>query len=69
MNNKSELAIARDEWFVSKEGRKCSEFPVTSYGYLRNRLEAAFWAGSKANLKVKQEICDKHLEPFDLESK
>jgi len=53
-HTKSELAIKRDEWFESEEGKKCAD-PYTLYGsgknekYLFNRLERAFLAGAKAN--------------------
>ncbi len=60
---KSELAIKRDEWFKSAEGRKCSNTLTltcdTDGEYLKNRLEAAFLAGSIADAEVQQDICDK----------
>jgi len=41
---KSELAKARDKWFESEDGKKCSEGQASGQ-YLRNRLEMAFLAG------------------------
>lgn len=65
-DNRSELAIERDHWFASEEGKKC--MGTTGLGlhpknlkYLRNRLERAFLAGAAANEKTKQIICDKLL--------
>lgn len=48
------LALERDEWLTSKEGRGCRD--ATTLGasadqseyYLQNRLELAFIAGAKA---------------------
>ena len=61
---RSELAIKRDEWFDSNEGKSCMEIDKLALHsshrkYLKNRLEAAFLAGAKADAEVQQEICDK----------
>jgi len=62
---KSELAIKRDEWFDSDEGKGCMdakslELRSEKYRYfIKNRLERAFLAGAQANEEVRQEICDK----------
>lgn len=61
---RSELAIKRDEWFESDEGKDCldaSALIMTSkyQQYLKNRLECAFLAGAKANHEVGHEIADK----------
>lgn len=63
---KSELAILRDEWFESEEGKRCSAItalragtPFEAEKYLRNRLEAAFMAGAEANTKAQEIICAK----------
>ena len=44
-NNRSELAIKRDEWFSSDEGKQCcaDSFKGSPLAkeYLKNRLEAA----------------------------
>ncbi|PCI54178.1 MAG: hypothetical protein COB36_10840 [Alphaproteobacteria bacterium] len=62
-DNRSELAIKRDEWFVSDEGQKCMSLSLMYEDnvakFLRNRLEAAFLAGAEAGLLCQQEICDK----------
>ncbi len=62
MNMKSELAIKRDEWFESKEGKRCCDpdgLILPDPQYLRNRLERAFLAGAKANEAVKDDLCRK----------
>ena len=60
---KSELAIKRDEWFGSEEGRKCCDAATLGHiqpeRFLRNRLERAFLAGAKADAEVQQEFCDR----------
>ena len=62
---KSELAIKRDEWFESDEGKKCSDASILSSDgvenrkFLKNRLEYAFLARAKANEEVATEICKK----------
>lgn len=66
---RSELAIKRDEWLESEEGKSCldaSGLLLTSKyeQYFRNRIEAAFLAGAKANTEVQQEICDKMANMF-----
>jgi len=64
---KSELAIKRDEWFESDEGKRCcdpTELGLPSRKYLRNRLERAFLAGAEANEAVKDDLCHK-LSPSD----
>lgn len=44
---RSPLALARDEWLDSPEGRQCCE--GSAHGqYLRNRLIRAFLAGVEA---------------------
>ena len=48
---KSELAKARDEWFESEDGKKCSEGQASGQ-YLNNRLERAFIAGWDAHKKI-----------------
>lgn len=53
---KSELAIARDAWLESPEGRACTDLesmqcyknPRSGEIYLKNRIERAFLAGAKA---------------------
>jgi len=73
MTNKdmrSELAIKRDEWLESKEGKSCCCFETLmgiagGEGYLKNRIEAAFLAGAKANEAVKEEICKKAETSFN----
>ena len=57
---KSELAIKRDQWLASEEGKKCldasSLFMSAGYEiYLKNRLEIAFLAGAQAEREIKQE--------------
>ena len=63
---KSELAIKRDEWFASDQGRQCCADGLNGHGrakeYLKNRLEAAFLAGAKAQSEVDQEFCDKVID-------
>lgn len=64
---KSELAIKRDEWFASLEGRKCSDpstigITKSRDKFLRNRLELAFLAGAIASDQVMQDICDKVID-------
>lgn len=53
---RSPLAIARDEWFESKDGIECMEpsilFSHNSSQYLRNRLETAFLAGVEAGARI-----------------
>ena len=64
---RSELAIKRDEWLASDEGKMCADIHslrrnrhyANSAIYLRNRIETAFLAGAKANEEVRQEVCDK----------
>lgn len=65
---KSELAVKRDEWFESSEGKRCLNLAtlrvnirVNSTSFLKNRLEAAFLAGAKANHEVEEEIAEKLL--------
>ena len=64
---KSELAIKRDDWFASVEGKRCSDIKTLSRPggtdkYLRNRLEQAFLAGALANEEVAQDLCDNILK-------
>lgn len=67
---RSELAIKRDEWFESDEGKRCCADGLSgredAKKYLKNRLEAAFLAGAKANEAVKKELEDKVLGGLDL---
>ena len=55
---KSELAIKRDEWFESVQGITALSNDILHFedysNLLKNRLEAAFLAGAKAQ----KEICD-----------
>jgi len=57
---KSPLAIKRDNWFKSNEGRKClnksSLLCDKDSKYLKNRLELAFLAGATANTEVLEEL-------------
>lgn len=57
MRNK--LAIERDKWFESAEGKKCLDAKTlgseVSAEYLKNRLEFAFLAGAAVNAIPKQE--------------
>jgi len=61
---KSELAIKRDEWFKSTEGKSCSDMSTLTHDpiYLHNRLERAFLAGAMANEAVKGDLCRNALE-------
>lgn len=44
VDHRSPLAVARDEWLASEEGRTCCD--GTAHGqYLENRLVMAFIAG------------------------
>jgi hypothetical protein len=70
---KSELAILRDEWLESTEGKQCCAIaalrvvtPLEAEKYLRNRIEAAFLAGAEANHKVQQVICEKLTGQIDV---
>jgi len=61
---RSELAIKRDIWFESDEGRQCLKpdllaRPQKDFQFHKNRIERAFLAGAKAADSVNQEICDK----------
>lgn len=56
---KSALAKARDEWFVSEDGKECCN-GQTSGQYLRNRLERAFFAGAKFSSEQIKELEDKN---------
>lgn len=47
------LAIARDVWFSSEEGRRLTE-GTASGQYLRNRLEMALYAGVR--------IAEEHIQ-------
>lgn len=64
---KSELAILRDKWFESEEGKTCANVSTLTCGignedkFLRNRLEAAFLAGAKANEEAQEIIAKKLL--------
>ena len=57
---RSELAIKRDEWLASEEGRECLDYStLTGAIYLEHRINRAFMAGVRAESKSSQEICDK----------
>jgi predicted lipoprotein len=60
---RSELAIERDKWFESEEGKKCLDAKslgdFVSHEYLKNRLEFAFLAGAVANEKAREVIAKK----------
>jgi len=66
-DHRSELAIKRDEWFASDEGKKCADIisllPTRHYKnneiYLKNRLEAAFLAGANATNEIAEELAAK----------
>jgi hypothetical protein len=60
---RSELAIKRDEWLESDEGKSCCDHNnvcsfVGGAGYLKNRIETAFLAGAKAGTETQQVVCD-----------
>ena len=53
------LAVAKDKWFESEEGRRCNNFWTLKPEqdpefYLKNRLELAFMAGAAAQEKIDQ---------------
>lgn len=52
---KSELAKARDKWFLSEDGKECCE-GQTSGQYLHNRLVRAFLAGTNFSKERIQEL-------------
>jgi len=61
---KSELAIKRDEWFESDEGKGCMDtmslMMTSKYEqYLKNRLETAFLAGANATNEIAEELAEK----------
>lgn len=67
---KSELAIERDKWFESDEGKKCTDTdsllaPKVTKEYLINRLEAAFLAGATANEIVHEQLIKKMNSAFN----
>jgi len=56
MDQRNDLAKARDEWFSSKEGQEAQDASILysphQSRWLRNRLEGAFIAGAKAQEKI-----------------
>lgn len=51
---KSQLAKAKDKWFLSEEGKVCCEGQASGQ-FLRNRLERAYIAGwDAAGEEIKQ---------------
>ena len=63
---KSELAIKRDEWFKSPQGRQATNTDILHFDkyseLLNNRLEAAFLAGAIAQCEVDQDFCNKVID-------
>lgn len=56
---KSDLAVKRDEWFDSEEGRVCAETDILAihpaHGkHLKARLERAFLAGARASDEIEE---------------
>ncbi len=65
--NNYDLAIQRDNWFASEEGKRCSDIstlPPSDPQYLRKRLERAYLAGASDWDKVRQDLCESLCEPF-----
>lgn len=67
---KSELAIKRDEWFESEEGKKCCDnttLPTGKTGgrYLKHRIESAFLAGAIANNEMHEELINKVITAIE----
>lgn len=66
---RSELAIKRDEWFASIEGRTALDTEILhfeSYApLLKNRLEAAFLAGAQSSEDVGRELAEKTQRSID----
>ena len=60
---KSELAIKRDEWFASPQGKQAASGDILLYTryqeLLDNRLEAAFLAGASATNEIAEELAEK----------
>ena len=56
---KSQLAIARDDWFDSTQGKIALDTAIlrsaADIRFLRNRLELAFLAGAKAQKQIDKE--------------
>jgi len=52
---KSKLARARDNWFLSDDGKECCKGQASGI-YLKNRLERAFLAGANFSSKRIKEL-------------
>ena len=60
---KSELAIERDKWMETHEGKACLD-ETERFLTMRQKIECAFMAGAIAEAAAQDEICRKLTDPF-----